>query len=238
MPVLPEAKRLIRPHLTRPTHRRTAAQHRVPGSRGLDRSLAACSVDRRETGLMCVRFRRPVFLLALLGVQPSAVLPAQRLELSAAGGFGVAERNGYGLPGVPWWGAAVAWRSGAWRKFQFDYAFGHIRRESGISTPALYNRRFFTGSVVLQVRRGRILPLLQFVAGIQYETNNLNSLINRYFSSNDFRTAFVGVAGTGLAVGLGRTAFIRPQFRVSLAPGRNRTVNTTVLPGVGLGWIF
>jgi hypothetical protein len=134
----------------------------------LDRSLAACSVDRRETGLMCVRFRRPVFLLALLGAQPSAVLPAQGWNSPPPAASAWPSATATASRASPGWGAAVAWPSGAWRKFQFDYVFGHIRRESGISTPALYNRRFFTGSVVLQVRRGRIRPLLQFGAGIQY----------------------------------------------------------------------
>jgi hypothetical protein len=154
---------------------------------------------------------------------------AQSFEASANGGYGVAERTGFGIPGVPCAGATFAWRD----RVQFDYSFGHF-------TPGVidYNRHFFTGSYVIQPHGRRIRPFLQFGGGIEYETNNANQVVNRAFASNDFRTAFAGVVGAGVTIEIGRAFFVRPQFRTYLAPGPNRTVDVTAFPTLAFGWRF
>lgn len=154
------------------------------------------------------------------------------MEVSGNGGFGVAERSGFGIPGVPTGGATVGWSFLPNHKAQFDYAFGSIERNL-----IHYDRHFFTGSYVVQRSQGHTRPFLQFGAGIQYETNNANQIVNRdlYYNS---RTAFAGVVGGGITIGLGRSAFVRPQFRMYIAPGDNHTINVTALPTVGVGWRF
>ena len=168
----------------------------------------------------------------------AGAIHAQGLEVSGNGGFGVAERDGYGLPGVPSAGVSIGWPSNTSGKIQFDYGFSHIERKSVGAGPGLYNRHFFTGSYVRQLRAGRVHPFVQGGAGVQYETNNLNSQVQRDFDSNAFRTVFAGVVGAGVTIPVGRGFFLRPQFRTYIAPGRDRTVNVTALFLLGAGWRF
>ena len=144
-----------------------------------------------------------LFLFALLTSARS--MHGQNFEASGNGGFGVAERDGRGIPGVPSGGVTFGWPYTSTRKFQFDYTFGHIERNL-----IHYNRHFFTGSYVIQPRQGRNRPFLQFGAGVQYETNNANEVVGRDFPFNVFRTAFAGIIGVGITVELGHSAFIRP----------------------------
>jgi hypothetical protein len=169
--------------------------------------------------------------LALLA--SSHVLWGQRFEFSGTGGFGVADGDGYGKSRVPSGGVTFGWPDNAAHKLQFDYTFAHLDRRF-----IDYNRHFFTGSYVVQPRRGRTRPFLQFGAGIQYETNNANEVVGRYFPSNDFRTAFAGVLGAGITIDLAGSLFIRPQVRAYIAPGQSDSINGTVIPSVGLGLRF
>lgn len=164
----------------------------------------------------------------------------QTFELSGNGGFGVAERDGFGIRSAPSGGVALGWPFGLTNKLQFDYTFADIERDTATSgglAPSIHNRHFFTGSYVLQKPQGRYRPFLQIGAGVQYETNNDNQVINRDLYPTS-RTAFVGVVGGGVTVELGRGAFIRPQFRTYLASGPTHNINVTALPSVGLGWRF
>jgi hypothetical protein len=127
----------------------------------------------RQTGLV-------VCLLSVgfyIGIRP---VYCQNVEASGNGGFGLAERSGFGIPGVPSGGGTVGWAFAPAHKLQFDYSFGQIDRNL-----IQYNRHFFTGSYVLQTRQGRTRPFLQLGAGVQYETNDANQVINRdlYYSS-------------------------------------------------------
>jgi hypothetical protein len=134
----------------------------------------------------------------------------------------------------------LGWPFGLANKLQFDYTFAHIEREtasSGGFSPSIHNRHFFTGSYVLQKRRGRYRPFVQVGAGVQYETNNDNQVINRDLYATS-RTVFAGVVGAGVTVELGRGAFVRPQFHTYLAPGPTHNINVTALPCLGFGWRF
>lgn len=176
-----------------------------------------------------------VVLFSLVVLISTASLNGQSLEASGVGGFGVADGDGYGKSRVPSGGVAFGWPYDSAHKVQFDYIFAHLERRF-----SKYNRHFFTGSYVLQARRGRNRPFLQIGAGVQYETNNAKEVVGRDFRFNDFRTAFAGVLSVGTTVELGRSAFIRPQLRSYAAPGptRSRPVNVTVLPCVGFGLRF
>jgi hypothetical protein len=174
-----------------------------------------------------------VVCLFIFGVLISArSMHGQNFEASGNGGFGVAERDGFGIPGVPSGGGTLGWPSASTHKVQFDYAFGHMERNL-----IHYNRHFFTGSYVIQPRPGRTRPFLQFGAGVQYETNNANQVVGRDLF-NDSRTVFTGVLGAGVTIELGHSAFIRPEVRTYLALGENRTINVTALPCLGLGRRF
>lgn len=63
----------------------------------------------------------------------------QGFEASGVGGYGMAERTGFGYPGVPSGGAAVAWAYSSRSKLQFDYVFGRCSltasTTAGISSP-------------------------------------------------------------------------------------------------------
>ena len=157
----------------------------------------------------------------------------QSFEASGVGGLGVADGDGYGKSRVPSGGLTFGLPCGSAHKVQFDYAFGHLERRF-----IDYNRHFLTGSYVFQPGQGRSRPFLQIGAGVQYETNNANQVVGRYFPSNDFRTVFAAALGAGVTVELGRSAFLRPQVRTYLAPGPTNSVNVTVLPSVGFGWRF
>jgi hypothetical protein len=163
---------------------------------------------------------------------------AQNFEASGNGGFGVAERDGFGIPSVPSGGVTFGWQFSLANKLQVDYAFGHIERQNGTGiTPSIHNRHFSTGSYVLQKPQGRYRPFVQIGAGVQYETNNDNQVINRDLYATS-RTAFAGVVGAGLTVELGRGAFIRPQARTYIALGPTHNINVTALPCLGFGWRF
>lgn len=72
----------------------------------------------------------PIALASLALLTSAHSAQGQNLEVSGVGGFGVAERDGYGIPGVASRGVTFAWPYTSAHKVQFDYAFGHIERTS------------------------------------------------------------------------------------------------------------
>lgn len=163
----------------------------------------------------------------------------ESLDVSANAGVGVAERDSFGLRAVPSVGASLRAAVTAHHRLQFDYAFGHLERETPVGgfAPSIHNRHFFTGSYVLQSATGRVRPFLQIGAGVQRETNNDNEVIRRDLYATA-HTSLAGVAGAGLTVRITRGLFIRPQVRVWFANNETHDVKVTAIPSVSVGWQF
>jgi hypothetical protein len=83
--------------------------------------VALWNMDQKRS---VVRLGVFAFLLADRSV------PGQSFEASANGGFGIAERDSFGIRSVPLAGVTFGWPFPSVHKLEFDYTFGHIERET------------------------------------------------------------------------------------------------------------
>jgi hypothetical protein len=159
-----------------------------------------------------------VALIAISAVHVSA----QNLQVSAIGGLGVASGSGQRTSFAGGGGASAGWLLSERSGIRFDYFYADVRAENS-------TRHFVTGSYVLQQRSGRTRPFLQIGGGL-VRSNRKDNLNSPSGGSNDF----AGLVGAGVTIDIGRTFFVRPEFRTYWYAGPT----VAVLPGVSVGWHF
>ncbi len=153
----------------------------------------------------------------------------QRTDVSAVAGGGFSIEEEGGTSGIVAVGASAGFPYDGRHRLQFDYMFHEVLARTE-------QRHFLTGSYMIQKKAGRTRPFFQIGCGLairklQVQAQGPGGPI---FVRDDWENALGVVLGGGATVDLGRSLFIRPQFRIHGHVGPT----LTLLPSMAVGWRF